>query len=494
MGVVAKEAGKSSIALALGLVAGTVNTVLVLPRAFEGAEEYWGLIRVLTAWSFIIAPVLGFGGTGIILRRSRIVEGRLRGALHASTAVIAAVSLAIWGGVLLFEGNEILSQFDAEKGGLLTGNLGLFFGMNALILMTNLSHILLTIQLKGSWSVWVTEVWLKVSYLVLAGCLLADWIDLNTMVLAYVGTWVVSMLAYILLLRKSQIPFHLKHLSQLDWKGNLNYGGYASLTTGAAVIATNLDFVMVGALLGLSVVPVYTMGFFIGSVVQMPVRALNTIFLGVLSSKVAELGPEGMQPFIQQYTRVALLLTATVFAGVLAGLRPLILALPEAYAGIGAVAIAIGLHRVILASSSSIGNIIGHTSHYRWNLPINIGMLITTVLTNWVCMSILGWGVTGAALATLFTGIWNSSWRIILLYRKVGIHPLSWSWLAIIGIASAVGATGYFAPNLWFGHGYIEAMLRGSVAAGAVLGIAYFSGLFPELKNAVKQRLGGLLK
>lgn len=494
MGVVAKEAGKSSIALALGLVAGTVNTILVLPRAFEGAEEYWGLIRVLTAWSFIIAPVLGFGGTGIILRKSRIVEARLRGALHASTAVIAAVSLALWGGVLFFAGSEILSQFDAEKGGLLTGNLGLFFGMNALILMTDLSHILLTIQLKGSWSVWITELWLKVSYLFLAACLWVDWIDLNTMVYAYVGTWAVSMLAFILLLRKSQIPFHLKHLKQLDWKENLNYGGYATLTSGAAVIATNLDFVMVGALLGLSVVPVYTMGFFIGSVVQMPARALNTIFLGVLSSKVAEVGPEGMQPFIRQYTRVSLLLSGTVFAGVLAGLRPLILALPEAYSGIAGVAMAIGLQRVILAMSSSIGNIIGHTPHYRWNFPINVGMLITTVLTNWVCMSVLDWGVTGAALATLFTGVWSSAWRIILLFQKVSIHPFSWSWLPILGITFAVAAAGYFAPNLWSGHGYIEAALRGSVASATVLGVAYFTGLFPELKNAVNQRMGGMFK
>lgn len=491
MGVVAKEAGRSSVALALGLVAGTVNTVLVLPRAFDGAEEYWGLIRVLTAWSGIIAPLLTLGGNGIIMRRSRLVAPDLRGALHGSTWLIAGIMLAVWASILWWNGDAVLGRLDAEEGGLLVGHLGLFLLMNALTLVVNLSNSHLVIELKGSWTKWVTEVWLKMSYLVLACALLFGHITVDHMVPAYVLTWVVGTALLVVFMWRSGAPVHFRRLRELDWRENLQYGGYASLTAGAAVIATNLDFVMVGSLLGLSVVPVYTMGFFIGSVVLMPQRALASIFSGLLAAQIAENKPEVVQPFIQQHARVTLLLGTTVFAGVLSGLTPLIGALPIAYAGITGIAIAIGFQRIILGSTSATNIVLGHTPHYRLNLPINLGLLVTTVFTNWLFMSVFDWGVTGAALATLFTAVWNASWRLSIVYKKVGIHPFTWSWVAIFAIGGVVGTAGLLTPILWDGHGYLEAIVRGGLASTAVLGTAYFAGLFPELKTAVQQRWGG---
>ena len=55
MGIVAKQSARNSLALATGLVLGAVNTMFVLPKAFEGFEEGWGLLRILTAWGTILA-------------------------------------------------------------------------------------------------------------------------------------------------------------------------------------------------------------------------------------------------------------------------------------------------------------------------------------------------------------------------------------------------------------------------------------------------------
>lgn len=488
MGIVAKEAGRSSVALVLGLAAGMVNTVLVLPRAFEGAEEYWGLLRVLTAWSYIVAPAVMFGGSGIVIRTSNQVQQTLRGALHASAWLLASFGLSVWGLVLFFRGEWLMTQLDAEKGSLLVDHLPLFFFMNALIVAMNLSSALLVVGLRTSWTAWVQEVWLKTSYLILAGLLLFDVISLTTMLYAYVCTWVVALIALLGGLMKAKLPFALRGIRDLDWKQNLQFGAYSSLSSGVSVIATNLDFVMVGGILGLSAVPVYTMGYFVGSVVQIPQRAMNQIFSGLISKRMANETATDLEPFVQQATRVTLILALTVFIGVAAGLHPLISALPAAYLGIAGIALAIGMQKILLAVSMISSQLLAHTNHYRLGLPLNVGLLITTVITNWFLMSFLELGVLGAALATLFTAVWNGIWRLVITYRKIGIKPLTRSMGLMTLVAAVFFGAIQFMPQGWTGgHGYIEATINGGIAASAMMGTAYAFGWFPEFKTALNK-------
>ena len=488
MGIVAKEAGRSSIALVLGLFAGTVNTVLVLPRAFEGAEEFWGLLRVLTAWSYIVAPAVMFGGAGILVRTSNKVATHLRGALHASVWLVGFTGLSLWGLALWLRGDWLMLQLDGDKGGLLVDQLPLFFFMNVLVVSMNLSAANLVVGLRTSWNAWVQEVWLKTSYLVLAALLLFDVISLTTMLYAYVGTWVVALAAMLIGIKQAKLPFALRRLRDLDWKQNMRFGAYSSLTGGVSVVATNLDFVMVGAILGLANVPVYTMGYFVGSVVHMPQRAMTQIFSGVISKRMVNASSPELEPFVQQATRVTLLLALTVFIGVSAGLRPLISALPAAYAGITGVVLAIGLQKIFLALPLTSNQVLSHTPHYRIGLPLNVGLLITTVITNWLLMSYLELGVLGAALATLFTAIWNGTWRIVISYRKLRIRPLTATMGGMALVAGALFVASQFIPFGWSGgHGYLEAAVNGAIAAGSMLGIAYFLGWFPELKTALQR-------
>ncbi len=54
MSVIAKQSGLASIALGIGLILGAANTMFVLPRAFEGNEAVWGLLRIMTSWGWLV--------------------------------------------------------------------------------------------------------------------------------------------------------------------------------------------------------------------------------------------------------------------------------------------------------------------------------------------------------------------------------------------------------------------------------------------------------
>jgi hypothetical protein len=80
------------------------------------------------------------------------------------------------------------------------------------------------------------------------------------------------------------------------------------------------------------------------------------------------------------------------------------------------------------------------------------------------------------------------------MYRKVGMHAFSWSWLAIILAGAAIGIPFKWIATGWLGHGYLEALIQGGAASLALMLFAYFTGLFPELRTAVQIHIWGRFK
>ena len=129
MGIVAKQSARNALVLATGLLLGAINTMFVLPAAFEGYEEGWGLIRVMTSWGTILAQVLALGMPNAMLRfLPQAQEGREGNVLSLIT-IVPALAFALAGLVSIWMGPDALLALDADKGWLLSGRVGAFLWM-----------------------------------------------------------------------------------------------------------------------------------------------------------------------------------------------------------------------------------------------------------------------------------------------------------------------------------------------------------------------------
>jgi O-antigen/teichoic acid export membrane protein len=213
------------------------------------------------------------------------------------------------------------------------------------------------------------------------------------------------------------------------------------------------------------------------------------------SKAVAVHGPEKSGEELKQAARVQLAVTAALLVAIVAGMPALDLALPETYQGLHWVVLAVGLTYVLEASAGTAGPILQFSSRYRLALPINLGLVLMTVATNYVFITWFGWGIEGAAWATAMTGLWNMSWRTSLMWRLFRIHPFSASWLWIAVLALVIGAGSFFlgvpeTANTWGKTGQMAfAVVRGGVAGGTMLGIAWALGCLPEVTIEMKKRL-----
>ena len=159
MGIVAKQSARNTVILFTGLLLGAVNTMFVLPKAFEGFEEGWGLLRILTAWGTILAQVLALGTPSAILRfLPSAQDGRREASMLTTLCLLPALALAVAGVLSTFASENLLLALDADAGYLLQGRVGAFLFMAAAYLAMLLLRAVLTHRLRTVAITFVQEV------------------------------------------------------------------------------------------------------------------------------------------------------------------------------------------------------------------------------------------------------------------------------------------------------------------------------------------------
>ena len=169
MGIVAKQSVRNALVLSTGLVLGAVNTMYVLPKAFEGFEEGWGLLRILTAWGTILAQIVALGSPSGIMRFLPKAGSAEREASMLSTLVLFPTAfLLLLAGASTFAGPDVLAWLDADAGWLLEGRIAAFLVMAGAYLAMMLLKAVLAHRMRTVAATAIQEVWLKGSYLGLA--------------------------------------------------------------------------------------------------------------------------------------------------------------------------------------------------------------------------------------------------------------------------------------------------------------------------------------
>ena len=214
-----------------------------------------------------------------------------------------------------------------------------------------------------------------------------------------------------------------KGINRGDLPQFAEFSAFSLFAGGAVIVATQLDYIMVGKFLGLEEVPVYTLGFFMGSVVALPRRATTNIVRGRCRKNQPRRQREH-RPTQQEHRTGQLLAHGSRHAGIWAGFDPLQQLLPPKYRGLELVFLCIAGAQLISGLNVSNNNHLGLSKHYRLVLPINLAPVVVTVAMNYPFLVVPEWGLAGAALATLGT-LWNNAWRVLIVYRKFGVHPFT---------------------------------------------------------------------
>lgn len=443
MGLVSKQAYKNTLSISLGIIAGAINTVFILPRAFEEAPEDWGLVSILLANAIIFAQIFGFGTFNIVIRDYfKYKSAQKKEALLGFGLLLSLVGIGLLV-FIFFLGKPIFpSLFNHKDLAVLYNHIFIFFSLAAVLILNQFFSGFLVAKHKTPVVQFVNELVLKTSYLILA---LVYWLkpfSFENYLLLFTGTYLISFLVYVSYAVYLDFRINFK-IRFLNIKELLIYGGYTILDKGAGIIVGKLDLIMISILLDLENVAYYILAFYMGTVITMPQRALLQPTIPLVSDFIQKNAWGKIKELYRQTSINQLIAGGVLFILIWLNIEALYQWIPAKFSGGMWVVFYIALSKLALLAIGVGGPIIIYSKYYRINLVFNVFLILLTIVSNYILIPI--YGITGAALATAITYFVYTLLRIIFIKKKYSISPFTFDTVKVIGLFALI-----FFLDYWF--------------------------------------------
>ena len=223
-----------------------------------------------------------------------------------------------------------------------------------------------------------------------------------------------------LFLRPNWHIFKAKFLKEISV-----YVFYVVLGGFASTVIISIDTMMLAALLGLKETGVYTIAFFIGTVIEVPRRSLSSIVTPLIAEAWKN---DNLLKIKELYIKTSinqLIIGSWIFLGVWLNIDDLFSLIHngEIYKLGKYVVFFIGLSKIIDMLSGVNSEIIFTSVHYRFNFYISLILVVLTIVTNYILIPI--YGIVGAAIATAFSVFLFNLIKFIFIWLAFKIQPFS---------------------------------------------------------------------
>jgi O-antigen/teichoic acid export membrane protein len=469
LGIVARQAGLNAISIVLGTITGAINTLLILPKAFEGFEEGWGLIKVLTAYAMIFSQFMHGGIPNAIVRYFPRLQGDARPRFLTLLFLIPLLSSLLFLLILLLAGTAPLNLVNPDDARMLESRSGELFVLTAALTFFFSLNGYLSAVLKTTVFQFLNETFLKTWYLGIAAAYLFNWLSFDQLLIAYVGGYVLATLILLVHALKSGFIARWGNTPLgLPTRELVVFSVYSILDRGASILVQNLDIIMIGLLASLEDVAFYTLAFYIGSVAMIPQKSLLSIANPLASTAIASNDKAALRSIYQSSSLIQTLIGGIIFATIWVSIDEIMLLLPDKFSGGKWVVFYIGLSKLIQMATGVSGGILLYSQLFKLNFRLNLSLIVLTIATNYFFMhpDFLNMGITGAALATAIAFLINNLFKVYHIHRHFAITPYTRA-LGLSIVLVLLASLGYF----W--HPYpnepLKALLVKSSSIGCVM-------------------------
>lgn len=491
MGIIARQASKNLIFIVLGFLAGAVNTLIVLPNAFENDPENWGLLRSLVAWFMILSQLFSFGSTNVIIRYFARYEER-PGPLLQFGLLVAGLGITLLAVLVFGFGESLIALSNGEHIHLLSDHLGLLFLLAANFVVFLTFQGFVNAIFKSVFHQFLNETFLKSYYLAICAAYWLGWLNFEQLLFALAVGYILASAA--LVVYSKRFGFNLKgSLKRLDEKREkITYGLYSILDRGAQTIVNNLDVIMIGLIIGLDDVGLFTLAAYVGTVTQMPQRAIQVIANPIVSKAIETRDYDDLRNVYLESALNQLILGGAIFLGIWVSIDELMSLMPGQYGNGKWVVFLIGLSKLFYTASGVSGAMIVYSQFFRTNLHLNLALIVLTIISNYVLISpdYFNWGIEGAALATAITYFIYNAAKLIFVKGKFGLNPLTGKTLIVTALLALIATGFHMWSPAW--NAFIAIAVKSAVSMAIFGAIIYITKLSPELNklvaNALKKR------
>jgi hypothetical protein len=338
----------------------------------------------------------------------------------------------------------------------------------------------------------IKEVLLRVLQLAVYLLYAFGYIDFTTMVWGFIGSFGICMLTSGVYLGRIT-PLSLRHnpsyISPELRRGFYRYTALYTLTSVGITLAGRMDLFMVAFIDqgGLTSAGVYTMAFYMVSIIEIPMRAI----LSIAAPKIADAAKEGDTERVEDiYKLVAfyqLLAGLLIFIMIWVNIDNIFGIMPngEQFEGGKWIFFFLGLAKLVELTLTCSHTVVSTSRYYHWNVYYTCCVLLMSFLST---LFLIPWlGTMGAALAMLLTNIISYGLQQLLLSMKMHIHPFSRRMLLLLPLALLAWGANTILPT--FSSVWIDLFIRSVLIGLVLLVLLLLMRITPELMGMLEGKL-----
>jgi O-antigen/teichoic acid export membrane protein len=489
MGIIQRQGIYNTALSYLGVVIGFVNLLVIQPM-FLTTEEV-GLVRVLYSFSVLMASLMPLGITNATTRffpNFRNAEQRHSG-FFGFMLLFPVVGYMVLGGIIYVFSDFFVGQYAANSP-LFAEYFTYVFPLSLALNLISVFNVYCFAHFKTAVPVLLQEVFTRVASIAVVSAYFVKLINLDALVMAIVGIYVMQLLLLILYLVQFERPKLLFNRQVFNAQKRTEIAQYAFLFSFAAMASMGLkqlDLVMLGRKLDLALVGVYGVVATIPAVIEGPIVALDKILSARMSDAIQGKRWHEVRVMYTLSSRYLLLIGGLFFLGINLSVYDLLTLLPSEYMGGLGVVYILSVGTLFNMATGSNTSVLFYSDHYKVGIVMLLALIVMAFCTNLIFIPI--WGLEGAAFATVLSLFLFNLLKFGYIWRYMHMQPFDVNSFKNMGLIAACMAL-YFVPFTSY-SAIVTIILRSVVITVLYVLGAYVLRLAPELFQGARAKIFG---
>ena len=436
MGIVQKDALRTTLVSYFGLILGYVNKVFLFLWLLTTAEI--GLINLIFTLGTLFAQFANLGTVNTIWKFFPYVKNEPRkhyGFLTLNLLIVACGILFFSSLILLFS-TFIVDRFK-ENSALFTDYYLWVIPVGIGVVLYKVLDMYLRALYKNVFSVIANEVIFRIAQSIILVLFAAEILNFDQLLISLCLAQFIPPLLIIFYLRRiGEWHFSLKSISIPAKLRSIivNYSSFSYINSLAAVLVISLDSIMIAQMIGLSGNGVYSMMVFLTAVLMVPYTSIIRVSAPLVSEHWKTRNMKEMGKLYRQVSSVSLFIGLFLFMCVwvnrldfLSFLSPEKQSdfLPGIY-----VFLALMCGRMLDMYFGLNGSILVSSKKYKYDILFTSVLILVVILLNLWLIPI--WGIVGAAISTACAYFGYNVIRLIFVWYHYKLHPFSKSQLLVL--------------------------------------------------------------
>ncbi|MBX9852782.1 MAG: polysaccharide biosynthesis C-terminal domain-containing protein [Cytophagaceae bacterium] len=478
MGIVTRQGLKSTIATYLGVLVGAFNLLWLYPK-FLTPEEI-GLTRVILDIALVFAVLSQIGATNITDKFFSFYkdENKKHHGFFMLLLIYPLFGFLIISILYLLLKDLWIEAYE-DRSAMLLDYIIEVIPLAFFIMYMNVLEAYSRVHFRIVIPSFIREVFLRVFMTAIVILYYLKFISLDDLIILIIMSYVCAVVLLLGYIQRMKI-FFLSSGSVLYNKEALKqmiiFGLFIFLGGASGILATKIDIIMLGSMENLNSAGIYSIAFFMGTIIEVPRRAISQITTPLISqawknNDLKLIGEIYFKTSLNQFI-VGILLFLLIWCNV----DDLLALIPNSdkYLEGKYVILIIALGRLTDMVTGVNTEIILNSSYYKFNLFLIVASSAFLIVLNYFLIPV--YGMNGAALSILIILLLFNIIKGFFLFIKFKLQPFSQNTFYVLVFGLLSFAIVYFLPQ--FDGGYMANIInigwRSAVIVSVFMGMVLY--------------------